>query len=174
MKTRSIVFSDLMIDAIKLGIKSQTRRVIKQKHIGDLHPQVAGSDSEKPIIMPAEPEQASMLGWLLANSPYGKVGDRLTCNDLILEITDLRIQRVRDISARDAVREGLHTLPASGRYCLQPGMQYFGEASHDSREVFSWLWDDINGDGSWNQNPWVFVIEFQRVTGSTSVKGGEA
>lgn len=64
-----------------------------------------------------------------------------------------------------AAREGLIKLPATGRYCINQGDQYFGGASHDAREVFSWLWASIYGEESWNANPWVWVIEFKRIEG---------
>ncbi|HDR2588959.1 TPA: hypothetical protein QCI16_003105 [Enterobacter ludwigii] len=84
---------------------------------------------------------------------------------ITLEITGVRVERLHSISERDAVREGLFQLPASGRYCLQPGMQYFGEASRSAKEVYSWLWESIYGAESWHSNPWVWVIEFKRVEG---------
>ncbi|EDX0900972.1 hypothetical protein AB5G42_005076 [Salmonella enterica subsp. enterica serovar Teko] len=86
---------------------------------------------------------------------------------ITLEITDVRVERLHSISERDALREGLFQLPASGRYCLQPGMQYFGMASHSAKEVYSWLWASIYGEESWAANPWVWVIEFKRVEGAT-------
>lgn len=80
-----------------------------------------------------------------------------------LEITNVGVQRLQDISSGDAVREGICQLPASGRYCINPGDQYFGGASHSATEVYSWLWESIYGEGSWQANPWVWVIEFKRV-----------
>lgn len=84
---------------------------------------------------------------------------------LLLEITDIRIERLNDISDEDAVKEGLRILPASGRYVVSPGDQYFGSASHDAVEVFSWLWDSINAKKGypWSSNPWVWVVEFKVV-----------
>ena len=82
---------------------------------------------------------------------------------ITLEITAVRVERLNAISPNDAAREGLVQLPASGRYCISQGDQYFGGASRDAREVFSWLWASIYGDESWNTNPWVWVIEFKRV-----------
>lgn len=82
---------------------------------------------------------------------------------ILLEITDVRVERLHSISERDALREGLFQLPASGRYCLQPGMQYFGMASHSAKEVYSWLWASDYGEESWAANPWVWVIEFKRI-----------
>ncbi|ENG1126333.1 hypothetical protein ABS555_002608 [Salmonella enterica subsp. enterica serovar Newport] len=87
---------------------------------------------------------------------------------ITLEITDVRVERLHSISERDALREGLFQLPASGRYCLQPGMQYFGMASHSAKEVYSWLWASIYGEESWAANPWVWVIEFKRVEGGAA------
>lgn len=80
-----------------------------------------------------------------------------------LEITNVGVQRLQDISPGDAVREGICQLPASGRYCINPGDQYFGGASRSAKEVYSWLWESIYGEGSWQANPWVWVIEFERV-----------
>ncbi|UJD90121.1 hypothetical protein FS594_15785 [Rahnella aquatilis] len=80
-----------------------------------------------------------------------------------LEITKVGVQRLQEISSGDAVREGICQLPASGRYCINPGDQYFGGASHSAKEVYSWLWESIYGEGSWQANPWVWVIEFERV-----------
>lgn len=84
---------------------------------------------------------------------------------ILLEITDIRIERLNDISDEDAVKEGLRILPASGRYVVSPGDQYFGSASHDAVEVFSWLWDSINAKKGypWSSNPWVWVVEFKVV-----------
>ncbi|EBU8203419.1 TPA: hypothetical protein LC219_002140 [Salmonella enterica subsp. enterica serovar Teltow] len=87
---------------------------------------------------------------------------------ITLEITDVRVERLHNISERDSLREGLFQLPASGRYCLQPGMQYFGMASHSAKEVYSWLWASIYGEESWAANPWVWVIEFKRVEGGAA------
>ncbi|EPV0698350.1 hypothetical protein [Klebsiella pneumoniae] len=82
---------------------------------------------------------------------------------ILLEITNIGVQRIHSISQNDAAREGLMKLPATGRYCINHGDQYFGGASHDAREVFSWLWQSIYGEESWEANPWVWVIEFKRI-----------
>lgn len=87
---------------------------------------------------------------------------------ILLEITDVRVERLHSISERDALSEGLFQLPASGRYCLQPGMQYFGMASYSAKEVYSWLWASIYDEESWAANPWVWVIEFKRIDGASN------
>lgn len=80
-----------------------------------------------------------------------------------LEITNVGLQRLQEISSGDAVREGICQLPASGRYCINPGDQYFGGASKSAKEVYSWLWESIYGEGSWDANQWVWVIEFKLI-----------
>lgn len=87
---------------------------------------------------------------------------------IVLEITNIRIEQLNQISADDAEQEGLVKLPASGRYVVNRGDQYFGEVSRNPQEVFKWLWESIYGSNSWEINPWVWVIEFK------IIQGGEA
>jgi len=84
---------------------------------------------------------------------------------ILLEITKIRVERLNSISRIDAAKEGLHQLPATGRYVINKGDQYFGLASSNPVEVFSWLWEDISGSGSWEKNPWVWVVEFKVIQG---------
>lgn len=68
-----------------------------------------------------------------------------------LEITGVRIERLQDISEADAKAEGtpedLTLLSNSQNWVMG----------------FHRLWVRINGLDSWNQNPWVWVIEFKRL-----------
>lgn len=80
---------------------------------------------------------------------------------LTLEITDVRVERLQNISRDDAAAEGLVKLPASGRFVIEQGDQYFGSAAHDPREVYAHLWERINGKGSWAANPWVWAVTFE-------------
>jgi len=71
---------------------------------------------------------------------------------ITLEVTDVRVERVQDISDADAVAEGIKPAPV-----LYDGAQ---------REVFSLLWDSINAKRGygWVDNPWVWVVTFKLVT----------
>lgn len=63
---------------------------------------------------------------------------------ILLEIVSVRVERLNDISEADARAEGV---PA-----------------HDTaRAAYANLWNDINGAGSWDANPWVWVIDFELV-----------
>lgn len=71
---------------------------------------------------------------------------------ILLEITDVRVERLNDISEEDAKAEGVSP-PA--RTITPPEAVY--------RVGFGELWRSIYGDENWEKNPWVWVIEFKRV-----------
>ncbi|HBR3311751.1 TPA: hypothetical protein L9S24_002313 [Klebsiella pneumoniae] len=71
---------------------------------------------------------------------------------ILLEITGVRVERLRSMSQDDARAEGV--IAASGPM----------EASLAFRE----LWDSIYGEESWKANPWDWVIEFKRVEGGAA------
>lgn len=70
---------------------------------------------------------------------------------LTLEITGVRVERLRDLSEDDAKSEGI-TPPSGG---VLPGWEY--------RINFRELWMSIYGSDNWEANPWVWVIEFKVV-----------
>lgn len=83
-----------------------------------------------------------------------RVASRLTD-----EITAVRVERLWNISDADAIAEGIaryenHTFglddPAA---CMGPS----------ATVAYMRLWEHINGPGSWDANPWVWVVEFRRV-----------
>ena len=80
---------------------------------------------------------------------------------ITLEITGVRVERLQDISESDAIAEGIERVTVKTGATVYPfGNQY----SHDSVAAYSHLWEAINGTGSWAANPWVWVVEFKRVT----------
>lgn len=80
---------------------------------------------------------------------------------LTLEITGVRVELLQVISEADAISEGV-TAVSSGGVTLftTTGASCFQTA----KDAYAALWESINGPGSWNANPWVWVIEFSRVT----------
>jgi len=79
---------------------------------------------------------------------------------LTLTVSDVRVERLQDISNTDAIAEGLMQLPATRRWVASKGDQYFGFAHADPRVVYGWLWNTINGEGAWEANPWVAAYTF--------------
>jgi hypothetical protein len=92
-------------------------------------------------------------------SPDGKWGWRMKvgrflpswASRITLEIVNVRVERLQDISADDAKAEGV--------YPTKTGLYAAGQFIDEYRL----LWESINGSGSWDANPWVWVIEFKRV-----------
>lgn len=75
---------------------------------------------------------------------------------ITLEITRVRVERLQDISVEDARSEGCDVPD------LPPEVHgVAGDFAADERTTFAILWNRINGAGAWNQNPWVWVIEFR-------------
>ncbi|MCU8695843.1 ASCH domain-containing protein [Enterobacter cloacae] len=67
---------------------------------------------------------------------------------ILLEITDVRVEQLNDISEEDARSEGIS-----------------GSSARDLKEAYAALWRSIYGSDSWRANPWVWVIEFKRIEG---------
>lgn len=84
---------------------------------------------------------------------------RTACR-IILEITGLRVERLTAISEADSLAEGIKEGIGdfAGCYCCGPAM-----SGTTASECYSRLWDAINGHGAWEENPWVWIVEFKRV-----------
>lgn len=169
MKERQILMNGEMVRAILAGRKTQTRRLVAERHM--------------PLVMGAA------LATLLEACPFGQPGDRLWVREAFcdatagvegrilyradgddaiqwrpsihmprwasrinLEITGVRVERLKNISPDDCISEGAWSIEDRelGR-------------GHEAVEAFRSLWESINGDGSWAENPWVWVVEFRRV-----------
>ena len=172
---RPILFNSQMVQAVLAGTKTQTRRVVKpqpeiyESRHGATSLRWRGGVLDTPLNI--APYQLRQL------CPHGAIGDRLWVREtwasddsttayyradgetynaglpwrpsifmprwasrLTLEITDVRVERVQDISRKDAKDEGVLL-------------------------NFHLLWDAINAERgySWDSNPWVWAISFQRV-----------
>ena len=80
---------------------------------------------------------------------------------LTLTVTEVRVQRLQDISEADAAAEGAYRGKASGRYADNYSMMAIaGQWFASSRSWYADLWDRINGAGSWEANPWVAAYTF--------------
>ncbi|EPY7205012.1 hypothetical protein ACXEIO_001926 [Klebsiella quasipneumoniae] len=97
---------------------------------------------------------------------------------ILLEITDVRVERLNAISPEDAESEGLERTNFTG-FGDEPGLPsypepdvYFDPLKKQWKEyppeAFAGLWESIYGEGSWKANPWVWVISFKRVEGGAA------
>lgn len=71
---------------------------------------------------------------------------RRSISRINLLATNVRVERLNDISDNDALAEGIEpsTIGITHKTC------------------FRVLWEEVNGPGSWKKNPMVWVIEFRR------------
>ena len=94
-----------------------------------------------------------------------------------IRITNVRAERLQDISDEDCLREGVWKDEAGGRVIGYPfGVPFFytfdgavnkktGKKLHwtTPREAFAALINKVSGKGTWESNPWVFVYSFELV-----------
>lgn len=173
MTEHPIIFSTPMVQSILRNEKSQTRRIVKGHYL--------------PVVQ----ECLRVNGkWVFSTmeydltTPYGEPGDRLwvretwnLAGDVVryradfvdeseekqpwkpsihmqrkhsrinLEIANIRVEKLNAISEADCCAEGC-------------GSKFLRDYK---RPKFKKLWEEINGDNSWELDPWVWVVEFKRV-----------
>lgn len=95
---------------------------------------------------------------------------------ITLEITEVRVERLQDISEADAIAEGIRTekLPPDPDNFHPPGSYGFISGIHPRGKGTIWptprgayreLWGSINGKKApWSSNPWLWVLAFRRIT----------
>ena len=81
---------------------------------------------------------------------------------ITLEVTAVRVERLQDITDEDAKAEGVELAAAFASFVFDTQGQRAARKSA-YRSAFADLWEEINGSGSWEANPWVWVVEFRRV-----------
>jgi len=92
------------------------------------------------------PRKRTELGWHKRPSIFmPRFASRI-----ILEITNVRVERLQEITRHDAIAEGGEERNEDGAW-LGPEV------------AFCRLWESIYGAGSWEANPWVWVVEFKRL-----------
>lgn len=191
MKERPILFSGPMVQAILEGRKTQTRRVAKLTDTGRVkavgsrknwHLDDQNAVQACPFGQPgdrlwvrekhARTEEPYIQPHYLADGPVPTISERHDAgllrvfpsihmprwaSRINLEITGIRVERLQEISEADAMAEGAPLeLGRLERTILGAKAKY--------RSGFVRLWQSINGPGSWDANPWVWVIEFRRMS----------
>ena len=178
MKEHPILFSDAMVRAILDGTKTQTRRLVRPNvrwlvpDTGEWMVTIADMLRDCPYGVPGDrpwvkeavtrdlyadtshfradsaPTKADAWPWkrrMLPGMFMPKGLQRIT-----LELTDVRAERLQDITDEDARAEGCDA----------------GENMREGscRDLFSVLWDSINHKRApWESNPWVWALTLKRV-----------
>ena len=82
---------------------------------------------------------------------------------ILLEVTGVRVERLQDISDADAVAEGTPCYVCGGRMDGRSESDCHCFHRKATASDYQNLWEQINGQGSWDANPLVWVVEFKRV-----------
>jgi hypothetical protein len=85
---------------------------------------------------------------------------------ITLEITDIRSQRVQDISAEDSLAEGVPRASECGCETCRRSAQMCPADASEQVMAYAALWEHINGKRpgcGWDANPWVWCVSFRRV-----------
>lgn len=189
MKERPILFSGPMVRAILSGAQTQMRRALKPQPYFDNRGLLwwewsrsagsAGQPSDEwlkhcpygapgDVLWVRETWAPSDLAPVLyrADGPVRNGRWRPSihmprwASRLSLRIKSVRVERLQEISDVDAISEGIaHNVLRDGGYSLPDTSHYHAS---DPRASFCSLWESINGAGSWDANPWVWVIELER------------
>ncbi|HBR2172172.1 TPA: hypothetical protein L9N07_001283 [Klebsiella pneumoniae] len=85
---------------------------------------------------------------------------------ILLEIIDVRVERLNAISEEDARAEGI--IDGGCLNCGEPEPCGCANPEPDATDAFAYLWQSIYGQENWNANPWVWVISFKRVEGGAA------
>lgn len=176
-----------MVRAILDGTKTQTRRIMKPQMVfgliaGQFNGWYMPTSKTGGVIWPNGKDR------ILSMCPYGHPGEHLWVREtwamfqdsiphykatgqapkdgkwrpsihmprwasrITLEITGVRVERLQDISEADAIAEGVGFL----RHV--PDV----DETLTAKQLYECLWESINGPGSWESNPWVWVVSFKQ------------
>lgn len=90
---------------------------------------------------------------------------------ILLEVTDIRVERLKGISEEDAIAEGISRVPfrPDDGWPICDGYMVGkddGVTSLDTSatKAYKKLWESLYGQGSWDLNPWVWVVEFKVIS----------
>lgn len=191
---KKIMFSDkyCLTEAVLSGIKTMTRRVLKEgTPLGNWEETakylpykvgrvVAIAQSYNDIYNELEEQGDDVSNDWWIPSFEGKVLDTLAGyknkmfvrSDLMkhhIKITDVKVERLQDISDEDCLREGIRYYHSSDkRWSNNSGYGYHipknGLHLFDTPyEAFANLFERISGKGTWESNPWVAAYEFKLI-----------
>lgn len=119
----------------------------------------------EPSSFEPEPSQAGWVGKHRQAMHMPKWASRIT-----LVVTDVRVERLQDISEADAIAEGAPLNPNHRDGTEDGSNPYMVRLNAwTSISPVAWyhrLWNDINGPGAWEENPWVAAYTFRPILGN--------
>lgn len=183
---KKIMFSDKfgLTEAVLSGRKTQTRRIcldgtplgnwaetVKKSRyqVGEV---VAVAMSYKTVVEHLAKKSYDVAKWLddhnITSNLAGWLNKMFVTAGLMpyrIRITDVRVERLQDISYENCLAEGVYILDEDP---MNPQAYIYAfpnspEVYYHPREAYAALIDRISGKGTWDSNPYVFVYEFELI-----------
>ena len=173
---KKIMFNDkyLLTQAVLNGTKTMTRRLLKEgtplgnweetaKHlpykVGEV---VAIAQSYKELYPNADFEMVGN-GFMTESAGWNnKMFVRANLMKRHIRITDIKIERLREISDDDCLREGVYRFGKSV-YAFERKTEGYLSIFPTAREAFASLINKISCKGTWENNPWVVAYSFELI-----------
>ena len=177
--TKKIFFNDkyCLTQAVLAGQKTMTRRVLKdnvslgnweetKKHlpykVGEV---VAIAQCYKKLYPNADFEMVGN-GFMTESAGWNnKMFVRANLMKRHIRITDVKVERLQDISDDDIMREGVwQSYAQKNLFYVSKSIGYALDVAFlSARKAFAYLIDMVSGEGTWNRNPWVVAYSFELV-----------
>ena len=171
---KKIMFNDkyCLTQAVLNGTKTMTRRLLK-----DGTPLGNWEETEKHLPYKVGEIVAIAQSYNAIGTPqYDKFGRDVAGNtnkmfirtDLMkhhIRITDVKVERLQDISDEDCLREGVWQFYDNKKlFYVSKNIGYAPDVAFlSAREAFWYLIDKISGNGTWESNPWMVAYSFERM-----------
>lgn len=172
--TKKIMFNDkyCLTQAVLNGTKTMTRRLLK-----DGTPLGNWEETAKHLPYKVGEVVAVAQSYLDTGNPqFNKLGHDVAGNtnkmfvraDLLphhIRITDVKVERLQDISEEDILREGVWQFyDNKNLFYVSKNIGYAPTVAFPSaREAFAYLIDMVSGKGTWESNPFVFAYSFELI-----------
>lgn len=112
----------------------------------------------KPAVWPEIGDRPEWAGKFRQAMHMPRWASRIT-----LEVTGVKVERLQDCSEADAYAEGIAKI---GRFYGVPEAEWDSATTRSAVDAYANLWDDINGPGAWDKNPWVAAYTFRPILGN--------
>lgn len=136
--------------------------------LGDMfsHLTVSYGDGKKELCSLTVHEYERFMQWQHRYAKKSKLFMFRSLARTFLKVKSVRVERLLDISDNDAIAEGCSKYGPFGEYRGAPhpsggAMRY--RAYGKPKDAYKCVWEFVYGDGSWEHNPWVWVIEFEKI-----------
>ena len=173
---KKIMFNDRygLMEAVLKGRKTMTRRIVPDgTPLGDWEETIKKAPFKVGEIVAVAQSYKDIMGFLgiYGVSPYvAKAGYTnkmfVKASDMPhqIRITNVRIERLQDISDEDCMKEGIFWNYSDYSYMAKKMYKYNEKEEYiHPKSAFAALIDKVSGKGTWQSNPWVFVYEFELV-----------